>query len=244
MVINQFRNVMTSAKAGPVVPTPTDLALLDRLMNVGDPDSDTVVDDLFAHGQVERVNELLHDWKVNGQPLPDGLPDKVVSFLTAGLAVPAWADQAAISRAQRFEQEHVACAAWVVRSALCSPVPRRKRRASARGRRARLMSRAQRAAQLSVRRHAGIESRMGADAAGGMLAAMDRLHGPVRPIVGPAGWGYARRSSVLLRVWGDAVCLRTRVSHISRSPRGVPCSRGITQWWCQVWRASGGSLSR
>ncbi|MET7534406.1 hypothetical protein [Streptomyces goshikiensis] len=57
-------------------------------------------------GQVERVNELLHDWKVNGQPLPDGLPDKVVSFLTAGLAVPAWADQAAISRAQRFEQEH------------------------------------------------------------------------------------------------------------------------------------------
>ncbi|WP_424922620.1 oxygenase MpaB family protein [Streptomyces sp. wa53] len=106
MVINQFRNVMTSAEAGPVVPTPADLALLDRLMNVGDPDSDAVVDDLFAHGQVERVNALLHDWKANGQPLPDGLPDKVAAFLTAGLVVPAWADQAAISRAQRFEQEH------------------------------------------------------------------------------------------------------------------------------------------
>ncbi|GHE12964.1 hypothetical protein GCM10010339_78370 [Streptomyces alanosinicus] len=106
MVTPRLPKVMASAEGGPVVPTPADLALLDRLKNVGDPDSDAVVDDLFAHGQVEHVNALLHDWKTNGQPLPDGLPDKVVTFLTAGLAVPAWADQAAISRGQRFEQQH------------------------------------------------------------------------------------------------------------------------------------------
>lgn len=38
-VTNRFRNVMTSMGTGPVVPAPADLALLDRLMNVGDPDS-------------------------------------------------------------------------------------------------------------------------------------------------------------------------------------------------------------
>lgn len=55
---------MTSAQAGPVVPTPADLAPPDRLMNVGDPDSDAVVDDLSArtgrwNASIDAVSKIV-----------------------------------------------------------------------------------------------------------------------------------------------------------------------------------------
>ena len=96
---------ITTADVGVAV-TPADTALLKRLMNLGDPASDAVVDELFATGQVQRANTLLHDWKSNGQPIPAGLPPKLHAFLAAGLHLPHWADPAAVARGQLFERDH------------------------------------------------------------------------------------------------------------------------------------------
>ncbi|MER5884919.1 oxygenase MpaB family protein [Streptomyces sp. NPDC001941] len=96
---------VTAVAAKAAEPGPQDL---ERLKQVGDAEANAVVDDLFARGQVAKVNQLLTRWKTNGQPLPEGLPPKLASFLESARKLPAWVDPAALERAQRYaSQRHV-----------------------------------------------------------------------------------------------------------------------------------------
>ncbi|WP_019874489.1 oxygenase MpaB family protein [Sporichthya polymorpha] len=69
---------------------------------VWDPEADALVADLFARGQVERVNALLADWTTNGQALPAGLPRDLRAFLDRARVLPAWTDEAALAQAFSF----------------------------------------------------------------------------------------------------------------------------------------------
>lgn len=69
---------------------------------VWDDRADTVVKALFERGEVDRVNELLADWTRNDQPLPAGLPADLRVFIEEARQLPAWTDQAKLSRAFAF----------------------------------------------------------------------------------------------------------------------------------------------
>jgi len=69
---------------------------------VWDPEADYVVAALFERGEVERVNALLAEWTVNGQPLPAGLPRDLAAFLDRARQLPAWTDSGALTQAFSF----------------------------------------------------------------------------------------------------------------------------------------------
>jgi len=71
-------------------------------LGVWDPESDTVVATMFERGQVDLVNELLASWTHNNQPLPEGLPDYVATFLEEARRLPSWTDAAKLDRAFGF----------------------------------------------------------------------------------------------------------------------------------------------
>ncbi|KRA38205.1 MULTISPECIES: oxygenase MpaB family protein [unclassified Nocardioides] len=69
---------------------------------VWDDEADSLVAALFARGEVDLVNELLAGWTHNDQALPPGLPVDVHAFLERARQLPAWTDQAKLTRAFSF----------------------------------------------------------------------------------------------------------------------------------------------
>ena len=51
--------------------------LLDRMRQVGDPPADQVVAALAEQGQIESVNQLMHNLVHNDTPPPDSLPPEI-----------------------------------------------------------------------------------------------------------------------------------------------------------------------
>lgn len=70
--------------------------------SVWDDEADSVVKALFERGEVDQVNELLAGWTRNDQPLPAGLPADLRAFIEQARRLPAWTDQAKLSRAFSF----------------------------------------------------------------------------------------------------------------------------------------------
>ncbi|MFC0315866.1 oxygenase MpaB family protein [Gordonia phosphorivorans] len=73
--------------------------------DVWDPDSDDVIADLAAKGDIDKVNRLLKHWTRNGQPLPAGLPKDLRDFLTEARRLPAWADHDKLAAGARFNDK-------------------------------------------------------------------------------------------------------------------------------------------
>lgn len=92
--------VPATATAAPV-PVISD-AVLDQMRMMGDPAADRVVADLAAQGELPQVNRLLREWLYNDQPLPDGLPPELASFIDQARQLPSWTDRARISKAAEF----------------------------------------------------------------------------------------------------------------------------------------------
>ena len=72
---------------------------------VWDDECDTVVRALFERGEVDLVNRLLAGWTRNSQPLPAGLPADLHAFLENARQLPAWTDQAKLTRAFGFYEK-------------------------------------------------------------------------------------------------------------------------------------------
>jgi hypothetical protein len=87
--------------------------LLDELRQVGDPLADEPVAAVFARAGIDEVNELLRTLVRVDQPLPAHLPDELVEYLNASLALPDWADPARIERGQRVFEK------WGVQICMC-----------------------------------------------------------------------------------------------------------------------------
>lgn len=66
---------------------------LESMRYEGDPIADAVIAEVFALGQVGRVNELLAELHQNSDPVPTDLPPLRRSFFQEVSALPAWADQ-------------------------------------------------------------------------------------------------------------------------------------------------------
>ena len=93
---------------------------LDDMRAVGDPPADAVVAELFEHGEVDAVNELMRTLVRNDGLPPKQLPDVVRGYLDTTDDLPAWADAQKLERGGRFFEVHgPAC----VMSLACASLP-------------------------------------------------------------------------------------------------------------------------
>jgi endo-cleaving rubber dioxygenase len=69
---------------------------------VWDDETDPLVASLLDRGDVPRVNQLLRGWTYNSQPLPAGLPTDVRDYIEYARRLPAWTDQAKLTKATEF----------------------------------------------------------------------------------------------------------------------------------------------
>ena len=76
--------------------------LLDRMRQVGDPPADQVVAALADQGQIESVNQLMHNLVYNDMPPPDSLSPVVRDYFDTTDDLPSWADPAKIRAGQDF----------------------------------------------------------------------------------------------------------------------------------------------
>lgn len=72
---------------------------------VWDPEADPLVASLLDRGAVPQVNQLLRTWTKNGQPLPAGLPADLRDFMERARQMPAWTDQAKLTKAFAFNEK-------------------------------------------------------------------------------------------------------------------------------------------
>ena len=78
----------------------------DHMRRVADPPAEQVIEQVIAAGSLGQVNRLLATLIRNDQAPPSELPGPVREFLQASAALPPWADQAKIARAQALFMEH------------------------------------------------------------------------------------------------------------------------------------------
>jgi hypothetical protein len=71
---------------------------------VWDDAADPVVAAVIQRGEVTAVNELLHGWSKNSQPLPAGVPTDLRDFIEQARQLPAWADTAKLEAAVEFNK--------------------------------------------------------------------------------------------------------------------------------------------
>lgn len=57
-----------------------------------DDEADPVIAAVIDRGEAPRVNQLLRQWRQNGQPLPDGLPSDLRDFIEHARRLPEWTD--------------------------------------------------------------------------------------------------------------------------------------------------------
>jgi endo-cleaving rubber dioxygenase len=69
---------------------------------VWDSEADPLVASLLDRGAVPEVNRLLWNWNRNDQPLPEGLPADLRSFMEKARQLPSWADQGKLETAAQF----------------------------------------------------------------------------------------------------------------------------------------------
>lgn len=75
-------------------------SFLDEMRHVGDPPADTVIEALFAEGQVHSVNELMKLLIRNDMPPPASLPLSARRYFEETDDLPDWADKALIREAE------------------------------------------------------------------------------------------------------------------------------------------------
>jgi hypothetical protein len=75
---------------------------MDALRRRGDPLADRTVDELFAQGEVAKLNTLMRSFSRSGAGLPDGLPPAAREYLEATRLPPDWVDWDIIERARLF----------------------------------------------------------------------------------------------------------------------------------------------
>ncbi|WP_449480609.1 oxygenase MpaB family protein [Streptomyces avidinii] len=75
---------------------------MERLRQIADPPCDEAIADVFERGQGAAVNEALHGWNTNSQPVPGGLPRKLRDFLESARRLPSWADPELMAAGHRF----------------------------------------------------------------------------------------------------------------------------------------------
>jgi squalene cyclase len=75
---------------------------LQPLIFAGDPMADTVIDEIFADGDVGAVNKLLGTLARMVDPVPAALPPRTHAYFTQTAILPPWADQAKIKVAQEL----------------------------------------------------------------------------------------------------------------------------------------------
>ncbi|MGW0532308.1 oxygenase MpaB family protein [Streptomyces sp. NPDC003032] len=71
---------------------------------VWDEEADPLVASLLDRGAVPEVNRLLWNWERNDQPLPDGLPRDLRTFMEEARRLPSWADRAKLETAADFNK--------------------------------------------------------------------------------------------------------------------------------------------
>lgn len=71
---------------------------------VWDEEADPLVASLLDRGAVPEVNRLLWDWERNDQPLPDGLPRDLRTFMNEARQLPSWADRDKLEAAAEFNK--------------------------------------------------------------------------------------------------------------------------------------------
>ena len=72
---------------------------------VFDDEADQVIARLLDSGKVPQVNNLLRNWRTNGQALPAGLPSDLRDFIENARRLPAWTDRDKLAAAVRFNQK-------------------------------------------------------------------------------------------------------------------------------------------
>lgn len=88
--------------------------LLDSKRQQGDPLADEAVEELFKHGNVQAVNDLMRTLVSNDQPVPADLPAEIQKYLAAASPVlPNWADLDKIKRGHELFEE------WGLQISLC-----------------------------------------------------------------------------------------------------------------------------
>ena len=65
---------------------------LQPLRAIGDPLADAAVSELFDHGGIAAMNELMRNLVVNEYPLPDSLPPVIRVYLEQSRELPPWAN--------------------------------------------------------------------------------------------------------------------------------------------------------
>ncbi|MGH1565247.1 oxygenase MpaB family protein [Mumia sp. DW29H23] len=71
---------------------------------VWDEEVDALMAAVIDRGDVPLVNEHLRTWSRNDQPVPSGLPSDVRAWMERARQLPAWADQAKLRAAARFNE--------------------------------------------------------------------------------------------------------------------------------------------
>ncbi|MFG2653521.1 oxygenase MpaB family protein [Streptomyces sp. NPDC048436] len=71
---------------------------------VWDEEADPLLASLLDRGAVPEVNRLLWDWNRNDQPLPDGLPKDLRTFMEQARRLPSWADKGKLEAAAEFNK--------------------------------------------------------------------------------------------------------------------------------------------
>jgi hypothetical protein len=91
---------------------------LDAARRMGDPEADAVVTSLGR--EAWAVNATLRHLHRNGDPIPDGVPERVRRFCSEDVALPPWFDVARVGRAQRWASRH---ALHVTVALFCASLP-------------------------------------------------------------------------------------------------------------------------
>jgi squalene cyclase len=95
-------------------------AFLAAMRGIGDAPADAVVRDIFENGDQTAVNRAFATLVRSDDPLPAGLPERVMEYFETTSALPSWADREQIATAQRMFTRD----GWAVAAGLfCSSLP-------------------------------------------------------------------------------------------------------------------------
>jgi ER-bound oxygenase mpaB/B'/Rubber oxygenase, catalytic domain len=93
---------------------------LESMRHVTDPLADQALQQVFDHGEVKAVNDLMHNLVRNDQIIPDQFPPSIQHYFEESGQLPDWADGDKIRAAEKFFARH---GIWVSLALYFSSLP-------------------------------------------------------------------------------------------------------------------------
>src|SRR5689334_16842343 len=94
--------------------------LLDSMRRTGDPDADAAIEQIYAEGSAEHVQESLAGFDRNADRIPDGLPSRLREYFEKSSVLPDWADPDRMERGNDLLGRYQP---YLLSTLLCSSLP-------------------------------------------------------------------------------------------------------------------------